>query len=144
MSLPRMSRKIAFLWPTPICLKINALTRKFHIHTHYYMWIHRRKTMLIFKEYTFNLFNTVCTNKIKFFYAPNLLSIVSSMFFVSEVTFLSVLLPRNVCTVSLVRVSNLGFYKEKKLNIIFIRYYVILLIWIWIVTQTNKIRVIRP
>lgn len=62
-------------------------------------------------------------------YVPSLLSIVSSMFFVSEVTFLSVLLPRNVCTVSLVRVSNLGFYEEKdiiKKNKIFINYYAVI------------------
>lgn len=53
MSLPRMSRKIAFLWPTPICLKINALARKFHIHVHYcLLWIYWRKTMSLFKECT--------------------------------------------------------------------------------------------
>lgn len=55
-------------------------------------------------------------NRIFFLYARNLLSMVSSVFFVSEVTFLSVLLPRNVCTVSLVSVSNLGFYNNKNNN----------------------------
>lgn len=142
-----MSRKIAFLWPTPICLKINALVGNFTYTRIITYRFTEEKVCYFLSNIPLTISKLFILIRLHSLYAPNLLSIVSSMFFVSEVTFLSVLLPRNVCTVSLVSVSNLGFYEKKyhQQNIIIISYYVILLILILIWSYTkNWDWVIRP